>query len=69
MTNNIDRRLSEHNSYESNTRTTMTLIDYELIFYQMVNSRKMARLLERYLKSGSGRENHDEIVEYLSADA
>lgn len=66
MTNDIDRRLLEHNGHKSNTRTTQKLSDYDLIFCQLVDGRKNARILEKYFKSGSGRENRKEIVKYGS---
>ena len=65
MTIDIDRRLKEHNAHESNTPTTKSLFDYQLIFCQVVQNRKSARILEKYLKSGAGREIRTEIVEYI----
>jgi putative endonuclease len=64
MTNDIDRRLIEHNNHEQNTRTTLKLTDYKLIYCQIVNNRIEARKLEKYFKSGSGREIRNEIVQY-----
>jgi len=63
MTLNIDKRLQEHNRHLSNTKTTQKLSDYELIFCQITDNRLEARLLEKYLKSGFGREIREEIVE------
>lgn len=66
MTVDIDRRLKEHNNYESNTPTTKTLSDYQLKFCQIFQTIKDARKMEKYLKSSSGREIRKEIVEYIS---
>jgi len=66
MTSNIERRLHQHNKRSSNTRTTKNLSDYELIFCQIVKGRSRARMLEKYLKSGIGREIRSEIVKYIS---
>jgi putative endonuclease len=66
MTSNICRRLQEHNYHLSNTPTTKSLSDYELVFCQTVDDRIEARKLEKYLKSGFGREIREEIVKSLS---
>ncbi len=65
MTSDINRRIKEHNSHESNTITTKILSDYSLIFCQIADTRIEARKLEIYLKSGAGREIRKEIVEYI----
>ncbi|OGM28290.1 hypothetical protein A2962_00180 [Candidatus Woesebacteria bacterium RIFCSPLOWO2_01_FULL_39_61] len=62
ITSNILRRLNEHNSRLSNTRTTKYIRDFELIFVQIVKNRLEARKLEKYFKSGTGRELRAEIV-------
>jgi len=62
LTNNIERRLKEHNSTLNSTRTTKNKHDYELIFCQPANTRQEARKLEKFLKSGYGREIREEIV-------
>lgn len=61
----IDKRLLEHNGHYSNTVTTKVLNDYILVFCQIAESRKEARVLEKYLKSGIGREIRNEIMEEL----
>jgi putative endonuclease len=68
MTDNLERRLSEHNGHEKNTITTMKLGDYKLIFCQIVQTRLDARKLEKFLKSGYGREIRNEIVQYTHKD-
>ncbi len=62
MTSDLNKRLREHNSHLSNTPTTKRLSDYELVFCQAVTTREEARKLEKYLKSGAGREIRQEIV-------
>ena len=65
MTDNINRRLTEHNGHHNSTITTKLLSDYELIFCQEVENRFEARKLEKYLKSGTGREIRSEIIGYM----
>lgn len=62
MTNDMDRRIKEHNQKLSNTRTTRQDIDYEIQFLTQVDDRQTARLIEQYLKSGSGREFRNSIL-------
>ena len=54
MTNNIERRLYEHNlGYKNSTRAR---IPFRLIYTEEYPDRKLAREREKELKSGSGRE-------------
>lgn len=62
MTIDIDRRLKEHNSKLSNTLTTRGITDFDIIFCTFVKDRATARLIEKYLKSGSGREFRNSLV-------
>ncbi len=62
ITNNIDRRLEEHNRINSNSVVSRGLTDFELVYTEEVCDRISARKLEKYLKSGAGREFRDEIV-------
>jgi len=62
LTSNIDRRIKEHNQHLSNTLTTKNVTDFELVFCQITRNRVEARKLEKFLKSGYGREIRDEIV-------
>lgn len=62
MANDIERRLSEHNGRTKGTKTTYNNHDYYLVFVQITGSRKEARSLEKYLKSGIGRETRKEIL-------
>ena len=63
MTSSILRRLQEHNQQLSNTRTTKYNTDYDLVYCQEVKNRNDARKLEKYMKSGTGREIRNEIIE------
>jgi putative endonuclease len=54
LTNNITRRIAEHNSgYE---RTTRPYMPFRLIHSEEFPTRQLAREREKYLKSGSGKE-------------
>jgi len=54
MTNNLERRINEHNSGKN--RSTKHKIPLKLLFSESYNTYKEARKREKYLKSGSGRE-------------
>ena len=62
ISNDIDRRVSEHNKKLANTRITKNLTDFNLIFLTLVENRKIAREIEIYLKSGSGREFRNSLL-------
>lgn len=54
MTDNILRRFNEHNSgYE---RTTKPYLPFNLIYFENCRNRSEARIREKYLKSGIGKE-------------
>ena len=59
MPNDIDRRLDEHVS--SNSVTTAKYLPLELVFVQVCKDGKEAWFLEKYLKSGAGREIINEL--------
>ncbi|KKS32573.1 MAG: hypothetical protein UU93_C0006G0052 [Candidatus Amesbacteria bacterium GW2011_GWA2_42_12] len=59
ITNNIDRRLVEHLSGQS--RSTKSLLPINLIHVEVCETRIKARELEKYFKSGAGREIIKEI--------
>jgi len=54
LTNNIERRLNEHNSGQN--KTTKPYKPYKLILVEKFETRVEARLREKYLKSGIGKE-------------
>ena len=53
MTNNLARRLDEHN--KGHNRSTKAYIPFELIYSESHSSRENARKMEKYFKSGSGK--------------
>ena len=59
LTDNLERRLDQHN--KGKEKTTKPWLPYDLIFVEICKTRKEARLLEKYLKSGSGRELIEEF--------
>jgi len=52
-TNNINRRIFEHNSGLS--QSTKAYLPFELVGYIAVKTKKHARKLEEYFKTGSGK--------------
>ena len=54
LTENIERRLEEHN--KGKTRSTKGYRPWVLIFKEEVKTRISARKLEKYYKSGCGKE-------------
>ena len=54
LTQDVDRRLAEHNS--GKTKSTKGYRPWTLFFIEEFNSRLDARKREIYLKSGSGKE-------------
>ncbi|MBI5858588.1 MAG: GIY-YIG nuclease family protein [Sphingobacteriales bacterium] len=54
FTNNIERRLNEHNKGEN--RSTAAYKPFELFFKERFETRIEARAREKYLKSGVGKE-------------
>ena len=54
MTNNIERRLKEHNNLRS--KSTKAFAPWILIYQEEFETRAEARKKEKYLKSGNGRE-------------
>jgi putative endonuclease len=53
MTEDIERRLGEHNAGE--TKSTRPYRPYELIYFEEVNTREEARKREKYFKTSAGR--------------
>ena len=54
MTNDLERRLKEHNNGEN--RSTKAYKPFTLIYSEEFPDRISARIKERYLKSGVGKE-------------
>jgi putative endonuclease len=53
-TNDLRRRFSEHNNGEN--RSTKAYKPFVLLYSEQVPDRNMARIREKYLKSGIGKE-------------
>ena len=56
ITNNLERRIKEHNRGKSSTPSTRFRGPFKLIYFEKVADRKIAREREKFLKSGRGRE-------------
>lgn len=56
ITNNLERRIKEHDRGVSSTRSTKNRGPFKLIYFEKAENRKLARAREKYLKSGMGRE-------------
>jgi len=54
LTDNINRRVNEHNTGKN--KTTKPYRPFELIYVEEYESRAEARVREKYLKSGAGKE-------------
>ena len=54
LTNDLKRRLSEHNNGEN--RSTKAYKPFILLYSEQVSDRNTARIREKYLKSGVGKE-------------
>jgi putative endonuclease len=61
MTNDIKRRILEHNSGKH--RSTKPYRPWKLIYSEEYETRAEARKREKYLKSGAGREYLHKILE------
>jgi putative endonuclease len=59
ITNNLERRLQEHNS--GKTKSTKTRIPVDVIYTETYDSLREARLREKYLKTSAGRRYLKEI--------
>ncbi|HLB66659.1 MAG TPA: GIY-YIG nuclease family protein [Candidatus Saccharimonadales bacterium] len=60
-TDNLDRRLIEHNSGKS--RYTRLTRPFELVYYEAFNSRAEARRKEKYFKTGRARDELKRIID------
>lgn len=61
MTNNINRRIEEHNNGKN--RSTKAYKPFVLIYSEECNTREHAREREIYLKSGVGKEFLKRLIE------
>ena len=60
LTSDLDQRLKDHES--GKTRSTKYRLPFELVYVEICSDRKDARIREKYLKSGIGRELIREIL-------
>ena len=60
LTNNFERRLHEHNSGQN--RTTRAYMPFEKLIVKTFPSRAEARKHEKFLKSGTGKEQLRAII-------
>ena len=60
ITNNLERRLKEHNSGKS--KFTKTYVPWEIIYNEKLSSRAIARNREKYFKSTAGRKRIKELI-------
>lgn len=61
MTTNLELRITQHN--KGLTKSNKAFKPFELVFVQICENSIDARLLEKYLKSGYGREIIQEFVQ------
>ncbi len=62
MTDDLERRLREHNKGSIATITTLNKGPFELVHVEITEDRQEARKLEKFFKSGYGREVRNEII-------
>jgi len=60
ITNNLERRLKEHNSGKS--RFTKAYIPWKIVFSEKLMNREAARKREKYFKSAAGRKKIKEFL-------
>lgn len=56
FTNDLQRRLSEHNKGKKSTQSTINRGPFDVIYSETAENSVIAREKEKYLKSGKGRE-------------
>ena len=54
LTNDVDERLNRHNTFKN--KTTKPYAPFDLILTEEFKTRSEARIREKYLKSGCGKE-------------
>ncbi len=71
LTNNIDKRFAQHNKGQN--RSTKAYKPFALFYTETVQTRQEARIREKYLKSGAGKEflrltkNNAEVAKLVDA--
>ncbi len=66
MSKDLEHRLREHN--QGRVQSTQFRKPFQLIYTEIVNDRKLARVREKYWKSGVGREKIIKILNQSLAD-
>jgi putative endonuclease len=61
MTNNLERRLKEHNSGQC--KSTKIFRPFKIVYKEVCENRILARKREKYLKSAAGRKFLKKILE------
>lgn len=56
MTSDLQKRIAEHNKGSKGTPSTLSRGPFILVYNEEVENRSDARIREKYLKSGLGRE-------------
>jgi len=64
ITNDLEQRIKKHNHGYKATKSTLNRGPFRIVFVQICEDRTKARALEKYLKSGCGREVRDEILKF-----
>ena len=64
QTDDINKRLKEH--LTGNVQTTANKLPFKLVHVEICHSRQQARQLEKYFKSGYGREIIHELTNLIS---
>ena len=65
FTENLKRRISEHNSRK--TKSTKGYRPWELVYYESLETRTEARKREKYFKSGIGKKILKEYLQHLAS--
>ena len=60
LTNNLERRISDHN--RGGNKTTKPYLPFVMIYSEKFETRSEARIKEKYLKSGIGKEFLKRII-------
>lgn len=62
ITNNLERRVFEHNKGKKSTKSTVNRGPFEIIHFEKFSNRKEARAREIFLKSGAGRDFRSKLI-------
>ncbi|QQG42449.1 MAG: GIY-YIG nuclease family protein [Candidatus Giovannonibacteria bacterium] len=62
ITNNLERRLAQHNKGKKSTPSTLHRGPFKIFYYEAFKTRTEARAKEKFLKSGAGREFRNSLL-------